>query len=93
MLADFGQEFIGQHLGVTIGSGVVFGTSIVGFRSPPAFLRKGVAPVSRVDEYPDRYGHCFLVDQIVEDNRHSKLSLGIDLGMAILKDHYGGLVL
>jgi hypothetical protein len=83
-LAHFGQDLFGEKARIAPGHRVVFVAAIEARLLGCASRRK----YSGIDEDADRNGHFALVDEIVEDDRGSRVTCFIDESPSILKDHY-----
>ena len=82
--AQTGQRFLNQEPCVLIAKRVIFEAAV----APPLLIGLSSRDVAGIQEDANRDGHLFLVNQIVEHNRCSKLSVRFGVVAAVLKDHH-----
>src|SRR5262249_20911650 len=82
-LRDLGQDLLEQEPRVLIAQFVILEAAIAR-RFTAGLCRRDFA---RVDEDANRDWHLSLVNQIVEDDRYSKLTILVDVVLTVLEDH------
>ena len=86
LLGNLREDLLQQKPRILVADRVVFDTAI-GSR---LFTMTAGRKRARIDEDSDRDRHLALVNQIVEDDRNTKLAMLIDVTSAVLKHHHAG---